>query len=374
MRRFLPAAFASAAVLLFVALTAQVYNPPVAGGSGTVTSVICGNGLSGGTITTTGTCAISAALTPQGRLTLTTATPVMAADALAQTTVFYDCYAGNVVPVGATPALLTIASCEISMGLDAVTPHIASGSVYDIFGVSNAGVLALCAGPAWTSTTARGSGAGTTQIDQTVGGLWTNTVSLTHCWGGASGTTDLGAVAAHAGTYLGSVEATANGQTAMAFKPAAASGGTNNFLALYNAYNRVAYVARSRDSTASWTLSNNSVTFRAANASNSNRITYLDGLGQSVAKGYYKVLVLTASVSTGSSNNGVDFDSTSATPNNIGQENLGGTSTHSQIHADDSLISLGLHFAQAVESNQASSTSTFFGSANGQELRLEVMQ
>jgi hypothetical protein len=33
------------------------------GGSGTVTSVICGTGLSGGTITTTGTCSITAPVT-----------------------------------------------------------------------------------------------------------------------------------------------------------------------------------------------------------------------------------------------------------------------------------------------------------------------
>ncbi len=311
--------------------------------------------------------------TPQGRLTLTTATPVMSADALAQTTVFYDCYAGNSVSVGATLAVLTIPSCEISMGLDAGVPHITSGSNYDIFAFSNSGVLALCAGPAWTSTTARGSGAGTTQIDQTNGGLWTNTVSLAHCWGGASGTTDFGTIAAHAGTYLGSLNATANGQTAMVFRPAAASGGTNNFLALYNAYQRALYVAMSRDSTGSWVYT--TAIWRAANAGGTgsgllNRVTWLDGLGQSVGQCRYDILA--DNPGGGTAKNGCDFNSTSATPGGI----IGATnsSAPTQIIGEDSLASLGLNFAQAVENGSGVGTSNYLGSTQTMGVLLEVMQ
>jgi len=286
-------------------------------------------------------------VTPQGRLTLTSATPVMTTDTTAATTVYYDCYAGNNVPVGSTPSNLTIPSCEVSMGLS--TSNVASGSVYDIFGVSNSGTLVICVGPAWSSTTARGTGAGTTQLDQTNGGLWTNENSLTHCYGGAAGTTDYGSVAAHAATYLGSLYATANGQTGMQFAPAAAAGGSNNVLALYNAYNRVLFHSLSRDNTSSWTYS--TATWRAADNSNSNRINWLDGLIQSQVTASWQ-----AFCGNQGGNNysvGVNFDSTSATPGGVvGDSYYSGSTSFSSIAGGNSTIALGWHYAQAMEDVQ----------------------
>jgi hypothetical protein len=60
--RMSPWVRAAALAVVFVALTGQVYNPTTGGGgggSGTVTSVTCGAGLSGGTFTTSGTCNIA---------------------------------------------------------------------------------------------------------------------------------------------------------------------------------------------------------------------------------------------------------------------------------------------------------------------------
>ncbi len=245
---------------------------------------------------------------------------------------------------------LTIPSDQISMGLDAVTPHVASGSVYDVFATSGA---AVCAGPAWSSTTSRGTGAGTTEL-QLKSGIWTNKNSLTHCWGGASGTTDLGALSANQGTYLGSFYGTAAGQTGMAFTPAAGTGGSNTFLALYNAYNRIVTGSRSADSTASWSY--NSATWRAANASNSNRISFLDGLQQSSLTGTYFVCVGTANATA---NTGVDLDSTSNAPKITTQTNVLSTALQTAVVTENFSPVLGLHFVQAVESGAASPT--FFG-------------
>lgn len=296
-------------------------------------------------------------VTPQGRLTLTTGTPVMTADATAQTTVYYDCQVGNNVPVAGNN--LTITSCEISMGLDAGVPHIASGSVYDIFAVNNSGSPALCAGPAWSSTTSRGTGAGTTELQRDSYGFWANKNSLTHCWGGASGTTDFGTVSANSGTYLGSFYATANGQTGMQFSPTPASGGTNNVVALYNAYNRVAFRSMAKDSTSSWTYNAN--TWRSANNSNSNRITWLDGLSQSQVNASYVCNTQMASGAFGPEC-GINFDSTSATPGGLVSD-LGpqGTNTtwNRQHHGEDFTTALGLHYAQAMEKVR-SGTATFF--------------
>lgn len=299
--------------------------------------------------------------TPQGRLTLTTGTPVMAANATAQSTVYYDCYDGQYVPVwdGTEMALLSISSCEISMGLDAVTPHVASGSVYDIFAVNNSGALAVCIGPAWSSTTARGTGAGTTQIHNTKG-VWTNQNSLTHCWGGASGTTDLGTVAADHGTYLGSLYATANGQTGMNMMPAAASGGGNATLALYNAYNRVAIIAGSQDSTTSWTYATSTV--RPANNSTSNRITWLDGLQQSFIKATYIVQSSSGGAQTCANYVGINTTSGITATLHVSYSN-NSASVLSGVARGDNLPLLGLNYAQALEFSTGS-TCTYEGDAS----------
>src|ERR1044072_2422168 len=80
-------------------------------GSGTVTSLVASLGLTGGTITSTGTIT-SANSQPQGRLTLPSATPVLAADATAQGTIYYCEYAGNSCPVydGTTTRPLTFSN------------------------------------------------------------------------------------------------------------------------------------------------------------------------------------------------------------------------------------------------------------------------
>lgn len=319
------------------------------GTSGQPGIVQCGTGTtcSGGTLSVSG----GVASKPQGRLTLTSGSPVLAGDVTSATTVYYDSYEGNQVPVGATLGNLTITSNEISFGLS--TSHVISGSIYDIFAVNNSGSLAGCVGPAWSSNTARGSGGGTTQIDQTNGGIWTNTNSLTHCWGGASGTTDYGTVAAHAGTYLGSLYATANGQTAMMFGPNFAAGGAANVLGLYNAYNRVQFRSTSNDVTATWTY--NSTTWRNADASASNRITYLDGLAQSPVSASYDT---TCQIGGVVAVVGVSFDGN--TPVGV----LGNSyQTYTEIAAGSSLVALGLHYAQAQEAIALtySGTATFFG-------------
>lgn len=286
---------------------------------------------------------------PQGRLTLISGKPVMNADATAQITVYYDTFIGNSVPVNG--AILAIAGNEVSMGLDAVTPHIASGNLYDVFGISNSGSFAICAGPAWTNTTTRSTGIGF------LNGLWTNSGSLTHCWGGASGTTDFGSVSTNAGTYLGTLYATANGQTGMAFRPPAAAGGTNNILGLYNAYNQVVYGARSADSNVSWTY--NSATLRPADNSTSNRISYVDGLGQAIVENHYAVTFFAGNAAAA-----VAFNGTSSASGLTAQGFTNSSAIGSNlIGGDIQSPAMGFNFVQALEGGSATPT-TFEGSPN----------
>jgi len=441
-------------------------------GSGTYTSsgstlsrdTVYASSNSGSKISLTGTSTVFGSLVakrfpvcapPQGRLTLTSNTPVMTADVTGATTIYYDSHVGNLVPVGGFP--LAIPGDQISMGLDAGVPHVAANAIYDIFGINNSGALVLAIGPAWlntatitvtiatpavvswtghglpegapvvftttgalptgitagttyfvgrspgansfnistsvanaaagtfvatsgtqsgthtgtNNTTIRGTGAGTTEL-QLSNGVWTNKNSLTHAWGGASGTTDYGAISANAATYLGSLYATAAGQTGMQFQPASAAGGSNAVLGLYNAYNRTLSVCLSRDSTASWTYAS-PWGWRAANGNVANRVTYLDGLAQSTAKGTYFAVAQPNGSATTVLQVGVNFNATTSTgPPTGGQFDANTAIFECTITAYNYLIGLGLNYCQAMEQG-ALATGKWFAGTFQQGLFLELM-
>jgi hypothetical protein len=290
---------------------------------------------------------------PQGRLTLQSGAPVQNADQTGKSTIYYDSWVGNLVPVwnGSSWSYLSIAGDEISMGLDAVTPRVASGSAYDIFAINNGGNLVLAIGPAWSSTTTRGSGAGTTQL-AFLGGIRTNAVSLAHAYGGAAGTTDYGPIAVNQATYLGSFYATANGQTSMTLMPAAAVGGTNNFVVLFNAYNRVPGAARCNDSQTNYSHATAANTFAASDSSNSNRITYFDGLSVLNTKAIHSGFGTATSAGFA-----IGYDSVTAPFSAWNKCQTVNVNTV-QVH-DRNTPNLGLHYWQSLESAINGGTASF---------------
>lgn len=304
----------------------------------------------------------SAPATPQGRLTLTTATPVMTADVTAATTLFYDTYQGNQVPVwnGSSMTGLTITADEVSMGLSA-TNHPASG-FFDVFAVNNSAALALCT-VAWTNGTTRASAVSLKN------GVWTISAAPTHCFGGASGTTDLASAIAGANqaTLLGCMATTTtNGQTAMQFSPAAASGGANTWRGIGNSYNAALATSSNYDSKATWTIAGS--TFAAMDASNSTRISYIDCLGQ-----YPTISFLNydaAGSTTGFAVAGLCLDATNCTPH---PENVFSTSA-SVTRAVGTIqrnfqATLGFHFVQPVEEFGAATQTVNGGSNTGMMLQ-----
>ena len=302
---------------------------------------------------------------PQGRLTLTSATPVMTSDVTAASTVYYDSYIGNQVPAynGTAWVYYTITGDEISLALDSNSGHTgyqASGSLFDLFVGNNSGIT-LCTGPAWSSTTTRGTGAGTTQISK-LNGVYTNTVSMTCRFGSATGNTF--ACGVNQCTYIGTMYATANGQSGMQFKPTAAGGGSNNVLGLYNAYNRVSITSIESDSTASWTYT--SGTIRSANASTSNRINFIDGLQQSFLSGSYEIFISNSGSQGGI---GIGVNSTSA---QTGSFCSTGASSGTVLCTMRSAPLLGLNYFQALEdADSGSGTATFqTTSASNQRMSL----
>ena len=86
-----------------------------------------------------------------GRLTLTTATPVTTADVTGATTIYYTPYKGNSIGLYDGSSAWTILTfTEKSLALGTLT----SGLTYDVFAYNNSGVVALEL-LAWSTTTAR---------------------------------------------------------------------------------------------------------------------------------------------------------------------------------------------------------------------------
>jgi hypothetical protein len=197
----------------------------------------------------------------------------------------------------------------------------------------------------------RGTGAGTTEL-QLLNGIWTNKNSITLTNGAGAGTV----VAANQATYVGSFYTTAAGQTGMQFNPAAASGGSNTILALWNAYNRVLVTSMSRDNHANWTYT--SATWRPMDNSVSDRVTYLDGLAQSFAQTF-------GGVSAGTNGSsitaiGQNWNSTAATPTVIGSSNVasgGWLSVNTFI-----LPNLGYNYVSGMEAVTTGASGNYGGS------------
>jgi len=303
---------------------------------------------------------------PQGRLTLTSNTPVMSADVTGASSVYYAPYQGNIVPIYDGANMDSYTFGQLTMALN--TSNQTNGNIYDLFIFLNSSVVTIGAGPAWSSSTSRGTGTGTTQLQQT-DGLWVNanTITLTN------GSNTYSSIPVGQATYVGSVYMTANGQTGMQFKPAGASGGASPSptLGLYNAYNRVRTFSSSSDTTSEWNYA--TATWRAANNSNNNRISFVDGLQQSPIDTSYTCAAETSSESIGALI-GVCLNSTSATP--VNAPFTANTAEAVQLKSQENFDpQLGFNYIQAMEYSSGSTSYFYgspFGSVNSQALQISL--
>ena len=306
----------------------------------------------------------------QGRITLTANTPVMVASASAQTTLRYDCYNGNQVPYfdGTQDNIDTVASCEVTdaMVSAASAGQVVINNVYDVWWVhsgANHICLAMSAagggGGGWSSDTAGSNtarGTGYSQLDRTTRPYATNKNALANCFNGA---TNYGSVSANQATYLGTIYATANGQTSYIFGTIAANWGTATF-GVWNMYNRVSVSTFLGDTTDSWTYAVAN-TWRAPNGNTTTaRATIVRGLDEDSTQAEYS-----AEGSPGAATNiapGIGLDSTSA---------YTGTTQFLSIAANNQpgigkfsgLVGAGLHFLSAIEFQNTTTSSTWYGDA-----------
>jgi hypothetical protein len=280
-----------------------------------------------------------------GRLTLTSGTPVLTADTTGATTIYYALYTSDQVPIYDGSAFVSTTFTELSLALGTLT----SGANYDVFVYLVSTTPTLILGPAWTSDTARGTGAGTTELER-VKGIWVNKASIS------------GGPAANRGTYLGTIRTTSTTATGCRFGQATTQTGGQWYI--WNAYNRVPVDLVVFDSTATWTY--NSATYRQANAAAGNKVEYVAGLSTDPVR---------ASVLCGCNPNalndggllGVGVDSTSATSAKLRNLGLSNTTTVWQLlNAHYSgFPGVGYHALNWLEAVAGNATVTFIGSDGG---------
>jgi len=201
---------------------------------------------------------------PQGRLTLATGIAVMTSTVTAATTVYYTLSMGNLCPIYDGSNFVITQFAEISQVTTDTTKSPAAATTnsnYDVFVWNDAGTIRATRGPLWTSNTARGTGAGTTELVLTKG-IYLNANSITN------------GPAASRGTYVGTIRT--NGTSTVDYIiGGTANGGVAGSLGVWNMYNRNLAVAQSIDNT-SYTYSTGAI--RQAHASTGNQISVLAGL------------------------------------------------------------------------------------------------
>lgn len=293
---------------------------------------------------------------PSGRLTLTSATPVMSSPVSAATSILYTPYIGTRVPVWTGTAWQENTFAELGDLLSETTysPSAAiAGALYDMFVWTTPGptpVQVLSRSPAWTNTTTRALAL------SLVNGIWTNSANITN--GPAAGY----------GVYEGTI-ATDAGSATVSFnpQPAAASGGPTigAWVGLWNAYNRVSVAATVQDSKASWTYA--SSTWHAADGGAGNRVTAVFGLISDAVKVEYFDLTLSASGNTPQPFIGIGVGQTASASVAAGgpNANIDTTMYGSAAVVFAGIAPVGQIFFSANEAT-AGGSATFYGSGSPQ--------
>ena len=223
--------------------------------------------------------------------------------------------------------------------------------MYDLYIVNSSGIK-LATSVAWTSTTSRGTGAGTAQIARK-DGIWTNANSMTMRIGSGSG--DTITVAANQGTLVGTMYATSNGTTKVMYGTTAAAGGANSIIGLCNLYNTIGYATVNQDNGGTYTYASTSIR-NIANSAN-NRVTWVDCIGGSGVIGF---LINTIDTGAGNPTVGLSLNLSGASGvfSGLGAQtfNVSGRSL-SAAQASVSGIT-GLNFLQGVEQDGNTTTYT----------------
>lgn len=290
---------------------------------------------------------------PQGRLTLTSNTPVLASGVSAATAVYYTLYTGNIVPIydGAQVNLEEFSELTLTLA----SQHTA-GDIFDVFAINDDGTIRLVTGPAWATATAgsgaRGSGGGSTELTR-LAGLWVNANAMATARNGSS----TYAVAAQQGTYLGSlaIDGT-NGQVSCH-----TAYGQSRKWGVWNAYNRVPIILKAGDGTASWTYTTNTV--RASRNDSANSISVFMGLPEEMVRASFAQRLMPTVGAPGTSSILIGWNSTTAGSGKAGTVVGNGNTANTEFDAVAEYVSspsLGLNTVTALENSAANGSSNTF--------------
>lgn len=258
-------------------------------------------------------------VTPGGRLTLTSGTPVTTSDVTGATSIYYTPYLHNCILLWDGSDWVPTTFTETTLAVGTVT----SGKNYDVFGYLSSGALAL-EGLAWTDDTTRAT-AVTLQDGR-------------YCKSGDKTRLLLG-------TFRSTSTTATDDSSAKRY--------------LSNAYNGVLRPMSVLDATDSWSYATNA--WRAANASTANRVEVVVCLARLVRASAYSL----GSVVTGGSEiaSGIGIDST--TTNSAQAYGALAVLWGSAPAFYSGNLAAGYHYLQWLENVDGGTTVTFYGDRGG---------
>jgi hypothetical protein len=292
---------------------------------------------------------------PGGRLTLTSDAPVIS-NVTAATVVYYTPYLHRYVPIyNGSEFIAYDVGGELSQATTDTTKSpaaVTANTNYDMFVWNDGGTFRCTRGPRWNdgavagSDTARGTGAGSTELER-IQGIWVNKNAITN------------GPAARRGTYVGTIRSNASNQIDYKLS---ATGTTTAMLCsvhVWNAYHRMPVSAQSRDSTASYTYG--VATYRARNNQSANaRVQFVSGLAIDGVAVINSVCMQNNVTTLGRAGIGVIMDATSGrdSPNYLWPQGLGALAVLNCEHRY--APQLGAHYIIPTEASSTTDPITVF--------------
>jgi len=301
--------------------------------------------------------ALALAITPQGRATLTSGTPVMGSSVAGASTIYYTPYVGNQVPIYDGTNMVPTTFTELSQALSDTTksPSAAVASRnYDLFVWNDGGTIRCTRGPDWAAgavagsnavgSGARGSGAGSTQL------IWVNGLPLNQ-------NAITNGPAAQRGTYVGTVRTNASGTVDFIFG-GAASGGLAGVFNVSNPFNQTGVACTVIDTGANYPYT--AATTRQARASATYQVSYLVGLAGEPLSASYSDETTVLATAFAVTRIGVGFDSTTAF-NSIFSNQTSTANARSSVGPAPAVIipTIGAHYVAALEQSDGTNANIF---------------